>query len=113
MKKKIGRAPEIGTVRDERQRGILSRICGWWDSDPKVSLVVWAMCDDEDRVGVNVQSMIDTKAHHGVEIIYQLAKQVRCNCGKPECHITRTAEAVVAVIELQMVSARGEKVALH
>jgi hypothetical protein len=100
------------TVREYDDRRILSQICDWWDKDERVSLVAFALRDDHEG-GATAKTMITTSPHHGLEILYQVAKHITCNCGHPDCHITKTAAAVVATIELQMVSARGEKVALH
>ena len=101
-----------GTVRNESDRRLLSLLCDWWDRDEQVSLVAFAIKDDEGPGdGATARSVILTSPHHGIEIVYRVAKVIKCDCDDPGCHITKSAEAVIAVIELQVEEARSGKAA--
>lgn len=91
----------------DRER--LSQICKMWDSDKTVSLVCYAM-RDEPNGDIYGRALVMTDPHHGLEIIYRLAKAIVCPCGHPECHVTQFAQSLVAVMDQQRAKFEGNYV---
>ena len=112
-KKPAKRAGQERTIRDQRDRNTLSAACEWWDNDKEVSLVAFAIRDNDHDDDARTKALVIVKPHHGIEIIYQVAKLIECKCGEPDCHINKCAAAVMAVLEMQKAELDGKKAALN
>jgi hypothetical protein len=109
MAKESKKTPKISSVREDKDREQLSKICNMWDSDPKVSLICYAMRDESDGT-IHGMSLVMTNVQHAFEIIYRLAKALECPCGRPECLVTECAQSLVAVMDQKRAQFQGDYV---